>query len=182
MRRAGRTVGVVCQVGDMASLPALLRRPIDGLARITVAPGAPITGAPDTVPPGLVAARNASLTTYRRDGTPAARPVWFTVYDGRVWVVSGADAFKVRHLRRDARAALAPCRRLGEVTGPAVPATGTVYPTADEPAALAALARRYGWQMSGFLRLARRRRVDLVLIALAVGAGGGLPDGVGGNV
>jgi PPOX class probable F420-dependent enzyme len=69
----------------------------------------------------LAAERHISLATFRRDGTAASTPVWVVSDDGRrllVW--SGADTWKVKRIRRDARVRVAPCDMKGRVQGNAV--------------------------------------------------------------
>lgn len=61
------------------------------------------------------AERFVSITTYRKDGTPVATPVW-VVPDGlrlRVW--TPAESWKVKRLHRDPRCTLRPCDRRGRV-------------------------------------------------------------------
>jgi PPOX class probable F420-dependent enzyme len=49
---------------------------------------------------------NATLATYRRDGSVLLSPVWHEWRDGAFQVSTGADDLKVRHLRRDPRASI----------------------------------------------------------------------------
>jgi PPOX class probable F420-dependent enzyme len=68
--------------------------------------------------------RHISLTTFRRDGTEASTPVWVVSDDGRrllVW--SGADAWKVKRIRRDPHVRVAPCDARGNVKGDGVDGT-----------------------------------------------------------
>jgi PPOX class probable F420-dependent enzyme len=51
----------------------------------------------------------AVLATYRRDGTVLLSPVWHEWQDGGFNVVTNGDGVKVRHLRRDPRAAIVVC-------------------------------------------------------------------------
>jgi PPOX class probable F420-dependent enzyme len=48
----------------------------------------------------------AVLATYRRDGTVILSPVWHEWRAGGFNVVTNGDGMKVRHLRRDPRAAI----------------------------------------------------------------------------
>lgn len=94
----------------------------------------------------LAASRYVSLTTYRKDGTPVATPVWVVALEGELWVWTNLDAGKVKRLRRSPRAALAPCRVCGEALGESVPARGRVVPTDQVERVLPALIAEYGWQ------------------------------------
>jgi len=48
---------------------------------------------------------NATLATYRRDGTVLLSPVWHEWHDGGFSIFTGADDVKVRHIERQGRAA-----------------------------------------------------------------------------
>ena len=71
-------------------------------------------------------ARYVSLATFRRDGRAVETPVWFAPHQGRLYVFSEATAGKVKRLRNDPRARVAPCnvsgRRRGSPVGAHDPA------------------------------------------------------------
>nr|BFE72370.1 hypothetical protein GCM10020092_056710 [Actinoplanes digitatis] len=54
-----------------------------------------------TVPAEIAASKQISLTTYRKDGTPVATPVWHVADGKTITTVSAADAWKVKRLRRN---------------------------------------------------------------------------------
>ena len=47
---------------------------------------------------------NATLATYRRDGSVLLSPVWHEWRDGGFSIITGADDVKVRHIERQGRA------------------------------------------------------------------------------
>ena len=106
------------------------------------------------------------LTTFRRDGSPVAVPVWIA-RDGDALVVSTpASTGKVKRLRRDPRVELRPCSRRGRVQEGAEPVTGLAEVVQPEPHDLAALQQKYGWQYRiGTMveRLVRGRRERVIL-------------------
>jgi uncharacterized protein len=105
--------------------------------------------------------RYLSLTTFRRDGTPVATPVWFaTLPDGRLAVVTDATSGKVRRLTRYPRCTVAACDVRGRVHGEVLAARAEVVTDPDRMrAGLAALAARYGLQWRAFNATRRLRRV-----------------------
>jgi PPOX class probable F420-dependent enzyme len=72
-----------------------------------------------------------SLTTYRRDGSPASTPVWFVIEEGRLFVWTSASSWKAKRLRRDPRARIAACDFRGNVHGPAWNATARFLSESD---------------------------------------------------
>ena len=75
-------------------------------------------------PPDLGTEKFVSLTTYRRDGTPVATPLW-AVRDGDALVMwTPANTGKIKRLRREARVELAACSRRGAVDADATRVPG----------------------------------------------------------
>ena len=59
-----------------------------------------------------------SLETFRKTGAAVRTPVWFAEENGVLFVYSTADSGKVKRIRRDGTARIAPCDMRGRVTGP----------------------------------------------------------------
>ena len=72
-----------------------------------------------------------SLTSFRRDGTGVATPVWFVEAGGRLLVETDAASYKVRRIRRDPRVTIAPCTATGHLRGIPVPARAELLPDAE---------------------------------------------------
>lgn len=73
----------------------------------------------------LAEARYVSLTTFRRDGTPVATPMWVARDGDELVLWTPTDSWKAKRLRRDPRVTLAPCTYQGHLLGPSV--TGTAH-------------------------------------------------------
>jgi uncharacterized protein len=91
-------------------------------------------------------AKYLSLTTYRKDGTPVATPVWHADAGDRIYVGTTAHSGKIKRLRREGRVAVAPCNAKGEVLGATVEAHARILPPAEADLAKRALRRRNGLQ------------------------------------
>jgi len=90
----------------------------------------------------------AVLATYRRDGAVLLSPVWYRWRAGGFDVSVGADDVKVRHLRRDPRAALVVAEQTPPYTGVEIHAIASLLADEDGGAA-AAIAARYGQPSAG---------------------------------
>ncbi len=86
------------------------------------------------------------LTTFRRDGTPVPTPVWVVRNLGELLVWTNPQAGKVKRIRANGRAELAPCTRRGKPLGRSVPATGRVLGPDEIGTVLPALVGKYGLQ------------------------------------
>ena len=96
----------------------------------------------------LKKANYLSFETFRKSGAGVATPVWFAEEDEVFYIFSAGDAGKVKRLRNSGRSRIAACTVTGKVTGDWVDAEAEILDdTAGTGGALAALRRRYGWQM-----------------------------------
>jgi hypothetical protein len=111
-----------------------------------------------------------SLTTYRRDGTAVATPVWHVVSGGELIVVSEARAWKVKRIRNNNRVVVTVCGLRGQIAPGAPSAEGTarLLDEADTLAARRLLARKYLSSGIGnwLARMLRLRRPPVVGIAV----------------
>jgi PPOX class probable F420-dependent enzyme len=71
--------------------------------------------------PLSVPGKYMSLTTYRRDGTAVPTAVWFAEEDGRLFVITPAESYKAKRLRRNPAATVAPSTARGKPKGDAIP-------------------------------------------------------------
>jgi PPOX class probable F420-dependent enzyme len=89
--------------------------------------------------------RYVSLTTFKKDGTPVATPVWVAGdEDGRLLVVTGAETWKVKRIRRDHNVRVAPCTGFGKARGDAIEAQAEIVQDTHLVEELE--ERKYGWQ------------------------------------
>ena len=94
----------------------------------------------------LAAEPFVSLTTFRRDGTPVATPVWIARDGDALVVYTLEDSGKVKRLRRDPRVELRPCNRRGVVPSGTVPVSGVAEVVPRSAQHVDALGRKYGLQ------------------------------------
>ena len=72
-----------------------------------------------------------SLTSFKRDGTPVATPVWFVAKDGHLLVETDADSYKVKRIRRNPHVRIALCDARGRLRGPSVEGEAEIHPESD---------------------------------------------------
>ncbi|MFS0695165.1 PPOX class F420-dependent oxidoreductase [Streptomyces nitrosporeus] len=89
-----------------------------------------------------------SLTTYRKDGTPVATPVWAAADGETLYVWTRSDSWKVKRLRNDSRVRVTVCDARGRIAEGAPSAEGTarLLDEAGTAAVRKVLARKYTWK------------------------------------
>ncbi|MFE1949709.1 MULTISPECIES: PPOX class F420-dependent oxidoreductase [Streptomyces] len=100
------------------------------------------------IPAELSQGRYISLTTFRKDGTPVATPVWFAAEDDELYVWTRIDSWKVKRLRRDPHVVVATCDMRGRIPAGAqrLDGTGRFLDADGLKAVRKRLARKYTWQ------------------------------------
>lgn len=68
-------------------------------------------------PTPVFSGKYLSVTTFRRDGTGVATPVWFVEDDGRLLIETAIDSHKVRRIRRNPSVTVAICTAAGRPRG-----------------------------------------------------------------
>ena len=111
-----------------------------------------------------------SLTTYRRNGTTVATPVWHVVDGGELFVVSEVETGKVKRIRNNPAVVVTVCDFRGRTAPDAPSAAGTarLLDAADTQAARGLLARKYllsrlGNWVTGILHIRRRPLVGIAV-------------------
>jgi uncharacterized protein len=131
--------------------------------------------------------RYISLTTYKRDGTPVATPIWFAAGrdPGTFVAYTEADAGKAKRIRATGRVSVRPCDMRGKVrpTAPTFEGTARVLDDAASADAEARLAKKYSWQKRLFelgatltTKLRRKAEPDTCYLELTLHDPGDMGD------
>lgn len=100
----------------------------------------------------LSAERFISLVTFRGSGDPVATPVWFAHGVDGLGVGTFANSGKIKRIRRNGHAQIAPCNFRGLVKGPYIDVTANILEESEHGPAIEALEDKYGWQWEMFGR------------------------------
>jgi PPOX class probable F420-dependent enzyme len=116
------------------------------------------------------AAKYVNLTTYRKDGTPVATPVWQVTSGDELFIVSDASAWKVKRIRNNSQVEVTVSDFRGRVAAGAASAKGEarLLDDAGTAQARALLARKYlmsrlGNAAAKLLRLRRPPMIGIVV-------------------
>ena len=83
------------------------------------------------------------LTTYKRDGTPVATPLHVATRDGHVYVRTFDPSGKIKRIRNNPDAEVAPSTLRGKALGAGRPVRARILAGAESDVAAAALAEKY---------------------------------------
>ncbi len=103
-----------------------------------------------TVAPPVFGGKYLSITSFKRDRSGVATPVWFVQEDGRLLVQTDANSGKVKRIRRNPQVLVAPCTATGRPLADPVPARAELLDDAEVGRVERLLAAKY--------------RIDLLII------------------
>lgn len=84
-----------------------------------------------------------SLTSFKRDGSGVATPVWFVIEDGRLLIQTDGRSFKAKRIRRNPAVMIAPCTATGRMSREPSPARAEFLPDSELDHVGYLLARKY---------------------------------------
>ena len=107
----------------------------------------------------LARGKYLSLTTFKRDGSAVATPVWVARDGNELVVITDAASGKAQRIRNSGRVILAPCDMRGKVTGPSVDGVARLTDSTETDYISAQIKRKYGltYTLIGLMEKLRRR-------------------------
>jgi uncharacterized protein len=95
----------------------------------------------------LIAGKYLSITSYRRDGTGVATPVWFVTDDEQLLVMTAVGSGKVKRIRRNPFVTVAECSARGRLRGMPIAARAELLPTAEVERVRRLMERKYRFDL-----------------------------------
>jgi PPOX class probable F420-dependent enzyme len=122
----------------------------------------------------LAAEKFVSLTTFKKDGTAVATPMWIGRDGDHLFAWTPADSWKAKRAKNNPRVVLVPCSRAGKVREGAEPVDGIAEVITD-PATVQRLAgvirRKYGLEfivVTFIERVVARGRKPRLILSIAL--------------
>jgi PPOX class probable F420-dependent enzyme len=116
-------------------------------------------------------AKYVLLTTFRKDGTPVGTALWAALDDGKLFIWTASDSWKVKRIRRNPAVTLQTCDARGRTGGTeVVTGTAAILDEAGTDRVRGMIKKKYsllGWLMvtGSLLRRGRSGTVGLEITA-----------------
>jgi uncharacterized protein len=92
---------------------------------------------------GQFTGKYVSMTSFKRDGTAVATPMWFVADNGHLLVETDAASGKAKRIRRNPAVTVAECTASGKVTGREVRAHAEFLDEGERARVERLIARKY---------------------------------------
>jgi PPOX class probable F420-dependent enzyme len=90
-----------------------------------------------------IAGKYLSITSYRRDGTGVATPVWFVTEDDQLLVITAVGSGKVKRIRRNPFVTVAASSARGRLRGEPIAARAELLPSTEVERVKRLMGRKY---------------------------------------
>ena len=107
-----------------------------------------------------------NVTTFRKTGVPVLTTTWFVLDGGKLYVWTSKNSGKVKRLRNNPRALVAPSTHFGKPLGETAAASTRVMPEAETTGVYAKMSAKYGLMMKLFALLWRLQKQEHVFLEL----------------
>jgi uncharacterized protein len=94
-----------------------------------------------------IAGKYLSITSYRRDGTGVATPVWFVTEDGRLLAMTAVGSGKIKRIRRNPLVTVAACSARGRLRGRTIQARAELLPSTEVERVKRLIRRKYRFDL-----------------------------------
>ena len=111
---------------------------------------------PMTTIDSLSTGKYLSLTTFKKDGSAVATPVWLARDGDVLRVITESESGKAKRIRNGGRVLVAPCDMRGKISGEQVEATAVLQNDDDTKRTASLIRARYG--LLGRLLMMRAER------------------------
>jgi uncharacterized protein len=86
----------------------------------------------------------ANLFTYRKSGEAVKTPIWFALKDGKIYVMTSEDSWKVKRMRNNPRVLIGPSDARGNPRGETFEGVARILAPEEASVAKEALDTKYG--------------------------------------
>ncbi len=107
-----------------------------------------------------------NLETFKRNGQSVQTPVWFVEHEGRLYIRTRAESWKVKRIRRNPQVRVAPCDVQGKLLGEWVKGQARVISEAEASFFSPLARRKYGFRKTIFDILNKLLRHSWVVIEI----------------
>ena len=106
-----------------------------------------------------------NLETYRRNGQAIATPVWFTIYDDRISVVTRSETGKVKRLRNNSKVRIVPSGIRGQPKGEWLNGKAVFAAQEELDQALKQRNKKYGFKarISGLFSRTKGKLIGIII-------------------
>ncbi len=108
-----------------------------------------------------------SVETFRKDGTSVKTPVWFTIKDNLIYVVTRDQTGKVKRLKNNNKVKIATCNIKGKISGKWFSGTVEILEEQETKDAVKRRDKKYGF-FSKMARFLTKNKGELLAFSIKI--------------
>ena len=108
-----------------------------------------------------------SVETYRKNGDSVKTPVWFTIKDNQIFVVTRDQTGKVKRLKNNSQVKIATCTIKGDIKGKWISGTAEILDEEKTKDAVKRRDKKYGF-FSKMARFLTKNKGELLAFSIKI--------------
>lgn len=114
---------------------------------------------------GLSEMKYINLETYKKNGQPVRTPVWFVIYNKKIYFRTDSNSGKVKRIMNNQNVSIAACDLLGKIKAEWIKGAAKIANDVDPETINTLINKKYSF-MQSFIRIMYKLRNIKVIIIL----------------
>jgi uncharacterized protein len=115
---------------------------------------------------GLSEMRYINLETYKKNGQPVHTPVWFVIYNKKIYFRTDSNSGKVKRIMNNQNVSIAACDLLGKIKAEWIKGAAKIANDVDPETINTLINKKYSFMQSFIRIMYKLRNIKVIIISV----------------
>ena len=115
---------------------------------------------------GLSEMKYINLETYKKNGQPVRTPVWFVIYNKKIYIRTDSNSGKVKRIMNNQNVSIAACDLLGKIKAQWIKCAAKIANDVDPETINTLINRKYSFMQSFIRIMYKLRNIKVIIISV----------------
>lgn len=115
---------------------------------------------------GLSEMKYINLETYKKNGQPVRTPVWFVIYNKKIYFRTDSDSGKVKRIMNNQYVSIAACDLLGKIKAEWIKGAAKIANDVDPETINTLINKKYSFMQSFIRIMYKLRNIKVIIISV----------------
>jgi len=114
----------------------------------------------------LAGMKYINLETYKKNGQPVRTPVWFVIYNEKIYLRTDSNSGKVKRIMNNQNVSIAACDLLGKIKAEWIKGTAKIANDVDPKIINTLINKKYSFIQSFIRIMYKLRNIKVIIISI----------------
>jgi uncharacterized protein len=115
---------------------------------------------------GLSEMKYINLETYKKNGQPVRTPVWFVIYNKKIYFRTDSNSGKVKRIMNNQNVSIAACDLLGKIKAEWIKGAAKIANDVDPETINTLINKKYSFMQSFIRIMYKLRNIKVIIISV----------------